>query len=102
MFRIFRVDAAFDRMTFRFQFTLDERQFLTERNPNLPLDQVDSIDHLRDAVFNLDSGIHLHEVKIFVLVHEEFNCSNTLIIDALCATNSCLPDLFAERLVYRR
>ena len=40
---------------------------------NLFSDQVQAGDHLGDRVLDLESGVHLQEVKFLLRIHQEFN-----------------------------
>lgn len=40
---------------------------------DLPLHKVSSSNHLCDRVLHLESGVHLHEVKLLVLIHNELH-----------------------------
>jgi hypothetical protein len=49
---------------------LGDRQGLTGGDAQLLLDEVDAGDHLGDRVFDLDTGVHLDEVELAVLIQE--------------------------------
>ena len=40
-------------------------------------------DHLSDWVLHLEAGVHLHEVKVEVLVHDELHCAGSNIVHCL-------------------
>src|SRR3954468_1802780 len=61
--RIFSGNSALDGVTGRFESTLVELQDLTCGNPNLPDDEIDAVDLFGHWMFDLDSRIHLHEIK---------------------------------------
>src|SRR5690349_14656283 len=48
-------------------------QALPHRNEHLALDQVDIGDHLGDGMLDLDTRVHLDEMKAAILVHEELD-----------------------------
>jgi len=70
--RVLRVDTHFDGVsaTKRVHLLLSHRQFLAVGDANLPLDEVDAGDHLRDRVLDLQSRVHLEEEEVAVLVDE--------------------------------
>ena len=43
---------------------LTDGQFLARRDADLPLDEIPPGDHFGDGVFDLQSGVHLHEEKL--------------------------------------
>lgn len=44
-------------------------------HPKLPFHQVCPSDHLCNRVLHLQPGIHLHEVKIMLGIHNKLHCS---------------------------
>src|SRR5262249_3235884 len=48
---------------------------------DLALDQVDVGDHFRDWMLDLDTRVHLDEMKLAVLIHEEFDRACVAVAD---------------------
>src|SRR5579884_1256756 len=67
------VNAALHRVPANLNFRLRERQFLPRRDADLQVHQVEAGDHLRDRMLHLQTSVHLEEVKILILVHQEFD-----------------------------
>src|SRR5262249_7127577 len=63
--------AALERMAVLEDVGLRERQRLARRDPDLPLDQVQTGDQLGDGVLDLDTRIDLDEVEVLLVVDEE-------------------------------
>ena len=94
--RILRVDAALYRVSGEMDVVLREPQLLPRCNAYLRLYEVDSGDKLGYRVLDLDTGVHLHEVEISVLVNEKLNSSGILIAADLCRSNCRRTHLFAQ------
>lgn len=47
-------------------------------HPELPLHQVSSSDHLRDRMLHLQPGVHLHEIKVVLGIHNELHRTCTV------------------------
>jgi len=76
---IFSIDPAFDGM--HTGIIIQSRNGFAGSNFYLFLDQVVIGYFFCNTMFNLDPGIHFHEIKIPVLVYKEFNSTHTFIID---------------------
>ena len=59
------------------------RERLPRGDLELLLDQVAAVDFLRDGMLDLDAGVHLHEVKIAVVVDQELDGAGVLVVDRL-------------------
>ena len=72
------VDPALDGRAGHGNVVLGKIQGDARRNADLPLHQIESGEHFRDAVFHLQSDIHLHEPEISGLIQQEFqrSCPN--------------------------
>src|ERR1700740_2558608 len=68
--RVLGVDAAFDGVTADLYVALAVGQPLTRGDEQLRLHEVDAGDELGDRMLDLDTGIHLDEVELSVLVEE--------------------------------
>jgi hypothetical protein len=73
LFRILRVDARFDGVAVDGQFVLLLRQRLAGGHAQLPFHQVGAGDHLGHRMFDLQAGVHLHEVERAVLIGDELH-----------------------------
>src|SRR5262245_16498999 len=76
---------------------LRERQRLSGRDTELPLDQVETGDHLGDGMLDLQSRVHLEEIEAPAVV-QELDGARTSIIDGtsgghrgLAHRSACLP-----------
>src|SRR6056297_3011233 len=82
---ILSIDSALDSMHF-WRITLGAN-LVAGSYFDLLFDEV-VIDHfLRHGMFHLNSGIHLHEIKVSVLIHEKFYGTYAFVIDALRRIN---------------
>jgi hypothetical protein len=70
-FRILSVDPALYSMPVYLNIVLPERQFLAAGYQYLLFDKIDARHQLRYRVLDLDSGIHLHKIIIFVGIDKE-------------------------------
>ena len=68
--RVFRVDAAFDGVTFDRNVALLDRHAFARRNANLDLHDIDAGNHLSHRMLDLEARIHLDEIKLILLVEE--------------------------------
>jgi len=77
---VFGVDTALDCDTVMFDVSLADFQVLASGNFDLPFNQVMSGDHFGDGMLDLDSGIYLDEIELFILIQEELDscCVNIL------------------------
>src|SRR6185437_15369285 len=80
--RMLRIDAALDGMAPDGALRRKNRiQPLAVGDAQLRLDHVDAGDHFRYRVFDLNARIHLDEVDLAVLVHQELDGAGVLIAD---------------------
>ncbi len=79
MARVLRVYAALYRVPGELHIVLRKPQLFARRNAYLRLYKVYPGDELRYRVLHLDTGVHLHEVEIPVLVHQELYGARVLI-----------------------
>ena len=63
---------------------------------DLGLDEVDAGDHLGDGVLDLDARVHLDEVELAILVHEELDGACVAVSDVLHALLDGLSQLGAQ------
>ena len=78
------VDAGLDRVPTHRDVVLAHMQLLPRRNTDLPLDEVPTGDQFGDRMFDLKSGVHLHEEELIGLVggHDELDGAGTHVVDA--------------------
>ena len=91
--RHLRIQARFNRMAMTLDLRLLERQRLAGGHAQLPLNQVDSGDHLSDRVLDLDAGVHLDEVELARLIEQELHGARAAV--------TCGPRHLAGRLQQR-
>ena len=77
--RILSTDTTFDGMSTLSDVLLAVVQFLSVSDEDLLLHQVDAHDFLSDGMFHLQTGVHLQEIELMVLIHEELDGSCTFI-----------------------
>src|SRR5690606_20386628 len=68
--RIFRIDAALDRVALDFNVALAVAQLFAGSDADLLLHDVHPGDHLGHRMFDLNAGVHLDEVELFVFIQE--------------------------------
>ena len=56
------------------KIVLSKPERLSFSNSDLITHNVGERDHLRDRVLNLNTGIHLHEVKLVVPIKQKLDC----------------------------
>ena len=80
---ILGVDSAFDRSPTGFDIGLFEGKFLVGSDEDLRLDEIDTGDHFGDRMFDLDPRVDFDEVKIVLLVDDEFDGSSVVVVGLL-------------------
>src|SRR6266852_2691389 len=73
IFRIFGTDPAFDRGSSPRDVRLSERQPLARGDSQLKLNQVESCHQFGNGVFHLKASVHFQEIKMSLVIGEEFN-----------------------------
>ena len=66
--RIFSINPAFKRVTFKVDVALAQRKFFARSDTNLLLHQIDSGNEFGHGVLDLNPGIHLNKIKLIVFV----------------------------------
>ena len=101
--RILGRHARLDRRSPDLDVLLGERQRLATGDVNLAVDQVDSRHELRDAVLDLQAGIHLQEVELLRLrIEEELGRAGAAIADLAGEANCAVGNGGAKRFRQRR
>ena len=54
---------------------LQKRKLFSSRDVDLQVNQIQARDEFGDRVFDLEPRVHLEEIKVLVLIHQEFNCA---------------------------
>eukprot|EP00128_Syssomonas_multiformis_P014383 Colp12_sorted_trinity150504_noHs@19408 len=98
--RVLSVDAGLEGVAMLLDLTLPQWECLPRRYLELPLDEVDTGDHLGDRVLDLQAGVHLHEVEPLLGVHDELNSPCADVVHCLRCTHSrqanSFPHLWPE------
>ena len=71
--RILGVDAALDGVAAQRDVLLRERQRLAGGDADLQVHQVESGDQFGDRMLDLQARIHLEEIEIALLIHQELD-----------------------------
>ena len=96
LLRIFRIDPALNGMPRDMDVFLSITQSLSVRNTDLFLDQVNACHPFGDRMLHLDPGIHLHEIKISVLLQKELNRPGICIMSRFCRLHCRLSHLLSQ------
>ena len=84
------IDACLDGVPVGSEVLLGQRQWLPQRHPQLPVDQVESGDQLGDGMLDLEPGVHLQEGHgPRGLVDEELHRARADIADLAGEGHSC-------------
>ena len=79
--RVLGVQPHFDRMSPRECLEHVSGKALPGRHPDLPRDEVETGDELRDPMLDLEPRVHLEEVVVAVGVHEELDGRGIMELD---------------------
>ena len=88
------IDSRLNSMSQQWHMDLrSDREFLTSRNTQLPLNKIETRDHLSNWVLNLEPRVHLHEVeRVISCVKNELYCACIVVANSLCCRNSSLAN----------
>src|SRR5438874_5178225 len=81
--RIFRIDTRLDRMSVQLYLVLRQRQFLAERDTELPFHQIDAGNQLGHGMLNLQPGVHLDKEHALA-IGNKFDGAGADIADGGC------------------
>ena len=103
------IDTALYGMTLEHDVLLTEAKLLPGCYSYLLHQKIRSGFHFRNPVLNLDTGIHLHEIVLPALIHDELNGTGTVVVNSLCSQSRIpvhpFPGLIADgrrrRLLYK-
>ena len=87
---ILGIDPRLQRMAADRKLFLGQRQRLAGGHAQLPFDQIYAGDHFGHGMLDLQSGVHLHEVKGSVAIDDELDRASTDITDRSGGRNRCL------------
>src|SRR5208283_3012131 len=99
-YRILRIDANLDRVT-AWPHVWMETQWVPCGQLHLLPHQIQAKDRLGDGVLDLYARIHFDEVKVLVLVEQEFQGANRAVADGCGGLACCAQKLYAPRVVER-
>jgi hypothetical protein len=88
---VLRIDAALDRVPGLLYLLLPDGEWMAGRDPDLLLDDVDAGYHLGNRVLYLEPRVHLEEVEVDVLVHQELDRSGPFVLCRPCGVDRHLP-----------
>lgn len=84
---IFSINSDFNWTSFFLDLVLLFGEWKSTSHQELPFHKVKTCDHFRDGVFNLEPGVHFHEVMfVRIQIKNEFDSSCVLVSDC----SSCL------------
>jgi hypothetical protein len=86
--RVFGINPDFDRVPVYGQLVLCIGYFFPFGNFDLQLYQINPCDCFRHRVLDLQSRVHLQEVEVQLLIHNELDCSCVVISAGLCNVDS--------------
>ena len=92
--RVFRVDAALDRVALQHHVRLPDRQLVAGGDQQLLADQVDAGHQLGHRVLDLDACVHLDEIEAARLV-QELEGAGAAVADAQMQASTQTADLGA-------
>ena len=87
--RIFRVQPNFHGVATEADLLLPEREFLTRSDQQLPGHKVEAGYHLSHRMLDLQTGIHLQEVKVAVAIDQELDRAGTPIRAGASGIHRC-------------
>ena len=91
------IDAALDGMAATHNRTVEHiLQSLSRSQQNLALHQINIGDHLCDRMLHLNARIHLDEIKVPILIHQELDGSSIDVADIGEGLAQDLSDLLAQ------
>src|SRR5690606_31034247 len=91
---IFGIDSTFDGMHLR--LIVPSTNGYARGNFYLFLNEVKANHLFGDPMFYLDSGVHLHEVELLVLVYQKLHGTYTFIVNRFGGTDGSFPHLLSQ------
>src|SRR5690606_31853999 len=93
--RVLGVDAALDRMTSENDVPLTKGEFLAGCYTQLLLHEVDTRDHFRYRVLDLNTRVHFYEIDLAVFV-EKLECARAAIRNLAAGFDATVADTVDE------
>src|SRR3989338_1194428 len=93
--RVFRVDTELHGEAAKPDILLLVLQFMAVGDANLFLHNVDAGNGFRHGVFDLDAGVHFHEIEIVILVEKEFDGARVFIAHGTGGLDAQVADVCA-------
>ena len=87
-------------MTFEADPILPGRQLLAERDPDLPLDQIEAGHHLGHGVLDLQARVHLQKIEVAIL-HQHLDGAEGAVVDFFRQPQGGVGHFLAQRRVDR-
>ena len=83
-------------MSLELDVLLSIRQHRAGRDQDLVAHDIDSGDALRHRMLDLNASIHFHEIKLVVLVHQEFERADIAVSDVFDRLDDEIPHLLPK------
>src|SRR6185437_13177647 len=99
---IFGIDAGFHRPAREGDVLLPELELFACGNPYHLLDEIDAGDELGHGMFDLQTGVHLQEVKALVLSRDKLDGARGIVFHGPGERDRLLAHLAPRRLVQKR
>src|SRR5262249_26637366 len=94
--RVFSVNSAFNRMSAEYNLLLFVSERRTFRHANLHANQVGICNHLCYGMLDLNARVHLHEIKVLVIIDQELNRSRPKIAEFFARIHSSLMHFLTQ------
>ena len=98
---VFGVDAALDGVGARGGVDDVLGEVFAGGDEDLLFDEVASVNFLGDGVFDLDAGVHFHEVEAAVVIDEELHGAGVFVANFLRKSDGGIAHFFAHRRVHQ-
>jgi hypothetical protein len=97
--RVLGIDSGFHGVANQWDvILLHDRKMLSTGDLELPLDKINTCYHLCDGMFDLESGVHLHEVVLVVgRVEDKLNGSSVKVPNSLCSCDCSISDSLSKK-----
>ena len=89
------INTIFNRVSIDLDIWLFVLKFMSGRDKNLLFNQIYPSNFFCDRMLHLESCIHLEEVEIFILIHEEFNCTCSVVVTRPSQSDSLITHFFS-------
>ena len=99
---IFGNQSCLDRVSRELHLFLRHRKVLARRNVQLPADQVKTRHGFSDRMFDLQAGVHFHEIKLTVRCQQALDRTRPHIVDRTRGAHRHLTKRLAQERIDRR